>query len=154
MQISIISFSSRADGNCSHIAKYIKNFYGDTATMYCFSDFSISPCGVCNYECFNRDRSCPASNDMELTILDSICSCDLAYYIIPNYCDNPCANYFIFCERGQYYFSKNPGTMSAYEKAAKKFIVISNTEQELFHKILSNQVEGTPDILFLRAKDF
>lgn len=44
--------------------------------------------------------------------------------------------------------------MSAYEKAAKKFIVVSNTEQELFHKILSNQVEGTPDILFLRAKDF
>lgn len=154
MNVCIISFSSRADGNCAQISKYIMSRYDDSAVLYCFSDFSVLPCGICNYECFSDKLNCPQADDMENILLEAVSKCDLAYFIVPNYCDYPCANYFIFCERSQNYFQKRPDELSAYEKTPKKFIVVSNTERENFSKAFSYQVERTPDILFLRARDF
>ena len=33
---------------------------------------------------------------------------DLSYFIVPNYCDYPCANFFIFNERSQCFFQHHP----------------------------------------------
>lgn len=153
MHVCIISFSSRADGNCAQIARYIKSHY-DSAVLYLFSDFSISPCGTCDYECFKNNADCPNINDMENKLLEAVSQCDLAYYVVPNYCDYPCANYFIFNERSQCFFQQREDRLAVYEKVPKKFIAISNTDQDNFIKAFSYQVEGTPDTLFLRAKDY
>ena len=91
---------------------------------------------------------------MENILLEAVSKCDLAYFVVPNYSDCPCANYFIFRERSQYYFRNRPDELSVYEKTPKKFIVVSNTEQKNFSKIFSYEVEGQPNILFLRSKDF
>lgn len=152
--ICIISFSSRAAGNCAAIAEYIKKFYGEEADKFCFCDFSITPCGKCNYECFSHKRSCPWSDDMENILLEAVASCDLAYFIVPNYNNNPCANYFIYCERGQYYFARYHDKEKDYDKTIKRFIVVSNTEKDNFLRIFSQQLGEVPEILFLRAKDF
>jgi len=154
MRVCIISFSSRANGNCAAISEFVKTCYGDSAEVYRFSDFSVRPCGECDYECFGPERGCPASGDRENVLLEAVIECDLAYFVVPNYCDYPCANYFAFNERGQYYFSEHPDRMADYERTAKKFIVVSNTEKENFRKAFSYQSKGAPDILFLRAADF
>ncbi len=154
MNVCIISFSSRANGNCAQISKYILSRYDDSAELYCFSDFLISPCGICDYECFHTRLYCPKADDMENNLLQAVSRCDLAYFVVPNYNDYPCANYFIFRERSQYYFQKRPDELKVYEKTPKKFIVVSNTEQENFSKAFSCQVEEKPDVLFLRSKDF
>jgi hypothetical protein len=91
---------------------------------------------------------------MEKTLLEAVSQCDLAYYIVPNYCDYPSANYFIFNERSQCFFQQREDRLTAYEETPKKFIVVSNTDQDNFLKAFSYQVEENPDVLFLRAKDF
>ena len=154
MNVCIISFSSRANGNCAQISKYILSRFDDSAELYCFSDFLVLPCGICDYECFNNKLYCPKAGDMENILLEAVSKCDLAYFVVPNYSDCPCANYFIFRERSQYYFRNRPDELSVYEKTPKKFIVVSNTEQKNFSKIFSYEVEGQPNILFLRSKDF
>ena len=51
MDTCIISFSSRADGNCSRIGKLILSLSGE-ASFFDFSEFEIHPCGKCGCECF------------------------------------------------------------------------------------------------------
>ena len=86
--------------------------------------------------------------------MDAVCNHDLTYFVIPNYCDYPCANYFIFNERSQCYFQHKPEQLDAFLRAPKKFIVISNTNQDHFRQILSQNVCNEPEILFLSAKKF
>ncbi len=70
--ITIVSFSSRKNGNCAQIASYIhkeiKNEY-----LFDFSDFELKPCGYCDYEFFSCKEACPHLDDMEHTILEAIC---------------------------------------------------------------------------------
>lgn len=82
-------------------------------------------------------------------MLDAICQ-----FVIPNYCDYPCANYFIFNERSQCFFQGKPERLDAFLRVRKKFIVVSNTNQENFRQILSQNVDGEPEILFLSAKKY
>lgn len=154
MRVCIVSFSTRKNGNCATIGNYIRDIYCDTAILLSFADFSINPCGKCNYECFTDNLSCPYINDMECSLIDNIISHDLTYFIVPNYCDYPCANFFAFSERQQCYFKDNPSKLDAYEKAHKKFIVISNTEQNNFQKVFSYHVTETPTILYLSARHY
>ncbi len=153
-KVCILSFSSRPQGNCAQIGAYLQALHGPAAVLYRFSDCSISPCGGCDYDCFGPQHNCPHKDDRELSLLEAVSECDLAYFIVPNYCDYPCANYFIFCERGQSHFSGNHRLLSAYEAVPKKFIVISNTARDIFEQVFSTQTGGKPDILFLAAKDF
>lgn len=152
MAAVIISFSGRRDGNCNQIGEYVQRLTG--GTMYSFANLDITPCGKCCYECFQKNELCPYVEDDEYTILESITQSDCAYFIIPNYCDYPCANYFIFNERSCCYFQNHQDRLDAYENVPKKFIVVSNTEQDNFRNALAQQSTETPDILFLRAKDY
>ena len=154
MRILIISFSARSDGNCDEISKMIQESYSCDCTVFRFSQQQIHPCGGCRYECFGKDKPCPYIGDTEYVLMDAVCNHDLTYFVIPNYCDYPCANYFIFNERSQCYFQHKPEQLDAFLRAPKKFIVISNTNQDHFRQILSQNVCSEPEILFLSAKKF
>jgi len=158
MRISIINFSGRHNGNCSDIAELIvqsKHAEHETA-RYDMSALDVTPCGKCGYNCFEDSTCCPYINDDVYRIYSSICSSDLAYYIVPNYCDYPNAYFFIFNERGQCFFRSSPDKLGQYLNTSKKFIVISNTGEENFRNILSDHISENSvlDILFLSAKSF
>ena len=149
----IVSFSSRTDGNCAQIGKLIKENTTDSV-LFSFSDFSIKACGECNYDCFKKGKACPHVGDMECDILDSIVHSEITYFVLPNYCDYPCANYFAFNERSQCYFQGKPDLLNAYLRVPKRSIVVSNTDEENFIKALSYQTKHDPVILFLSARQY
>ena len=70
MKICVVSFSSRAGGNCSRIGKLICSLLDNTES-FDFSSFTIHPCGQCGYECFSQPEKCPYSADMEHRLLDA-----------------------------------------------------------------------------------
>ena len=87
---------------------------------------------------------------MECEILDAIVQSEMTYFILPNYSDYPCSNYFVFNERSQCYFQGKPKLLDDYLKVPKRSIVVSNTNTENFSKALAYQTEQTPDILFFQ----
>lgn len=54
----------------------------------------MTPCDKCNAECFQKRESCPYFAEGAYKIYDSITNADLTYFILPNYCDYPCAKAF------------------------------------------------------------
>ena len=150
MKTCIISFSSRADGNCSQIGKLVCSLT-ENAELFDFSEFTIHSCGECGYECFSSGCQCPYAGDMECRLLDAITHSDLTFFILPNYCDYPCANFFVFNERSLCYFQGNPELLDAYEKVPKKVIVVSNTNEENFRKVMTYHADREPEIFFLSA---
>ena len=153
MKTVIISFSARKNGNCAQIGKYIQKLVQDPV-LFEFSERSIHACGGCDYECFTDQTKCPYKDDMECEILDAIVQSEMTYFILPNYSDYPCSNYFVFNERSQCYFQGKPKLLDDYLKVPKRSIVVSNTNTENFSKALAYQTEQTPDILFLSAKHY
>ena len=107
-KICVISFSGRSGGNCASIAREIENFWlgKGVVSVFDFSTFEIAPCGRCSCECFKKRESCPYFSDSEFDICDTITNSGLTYFVVPNYCDYPCANFFIFNERSQCYFQR------------------------------------------------
>lgn len=151
--VTIVSFSSRKDGNCNKIACFIRKNIQNTV-VYSFADFSVEPCGKCDYQCFANRQDCPFIDDMEYKLLEAICNSEMAYFILPNYCDYPNANYFIFNERSNCFFQGQNDLLEQYLNVPKKFIVVSNMESDHFREAFTQQVNGEPEILFLRAKYF
>ena len=153
MGICILSFSARTHGNCAQIGKLIQSLSED-AVFHDFSSFALHGCGGCDYQCFSEEGACPYLDDMEARLLEDITHSDLTYFVIPNYCDYPCSNYFIFNERSLCCFQRRPDLLDRYEKVPKRAIVVSNTEEENFRKALSYQSYGGVETLFLSAKQF
>ena len=149
--IVIISFSGRKNGNCERIARHIQSLTG--GRIYSFAELNVHPCGQCSGECFANGSDCPHIGDDLPALYEAVMRCDLAFYILPNHCDYPNANFFAFNERSLCVFSKQPELLEAYGCIPKKFIVISGGEEENFRAALSQHAEN-PDILFLRAKDY
>ena len=133
MKISIISFSGRANGNCSQIADYLNELHQGEATIYRFSDFSISACGNCNHECM-AGNSCPHIDDMEVTLQEATANSDMTYFIVPNYCGYPCSNFFVFNERCVCWTWGRQDRVDAYNNAQKKAIIVSNSGADNFKK--------------------
>ncbi len=148
-----VNFSSRQDGNCGNIMKLVSRMLNDVSTVD-FSQLQISPCGTCDYGCFTNRDACPHIGDSIFSLYDKICSSDSVLFIIPNYCDYPCSNFFVFNERSNCYFQQHPELLKKYLEIDKKFIVISNTNTTHFEEILSQQVSEQPRILFLSPKAF
>lgn len=153
MKTVIISFSSRTNGNCDQIGKMLQSMIEDSK-RFSFTEFSIHPCGNCHYECFKKREQCPYINDMEYKLLESIMQSEMTYFILPNYCDYPCANYFIFNERSQCFFQGKPELCEVYLKTPKRCIVVSNTNTDNFVRAAADQAEKKPDMLFLSAAKY
>lgn len=157
MNICILNFSGREKGNCKRISDFVaKNFSGEKIRQYDFGQMRLTACGKCNYECFKCRKACPYFSDGIYEIYDCITNADIAFYIIPNYCDYPCANYFIFNERSQCYFQGREDLLNKYLKVKKKFIVTSNTGRSNFLRASEYQCDedAEPEILFLSAKSY
>lgn len=150
--ITIVSFSGRQGGNCGRIAAFIRELTGENTEIFDFSAQTMHPCGGCRYECFQEGMACPYIDDGEYGLLDAITHSDCVYFVIPNYCDYPCANFFIFNERSQCYFQNHPERLEAYEAVPKKCVVISNSGQENFEQALA--YHGNAELLVLSAKRF
>ena len=157
MNVCIVNFSGRKNGNCHDIAKLVEQLLVNDHKVKILEmyDLSITPCGKCEYECFYENKSCPYNEDDIDQIYTSIHTSDEAYYIIPNYSDYPNAYFFIFNERSQRIFTNRPPDYyEQYLQVKRKFIVVSSTEEDNFKHILKDQIPETtePDILFLATK--
>ena len=86
--------------------------------------------------------------------MDAVTHSDLTFFIIPNYCDYPCSNYFIFNERSQCYFQGHPELLERYENVPKCAVVVSNTNEENFIHALAYQSYENMKSLFLSAKKY
>lgn len=154
MNTLIINFSSRSLGNCEAIANVIKENSKEGVLIRTMAAMDIHPCGNCKYECFEERRKCPFIKDDIFQLYEDICSSDLVYYIVPNYSDYPCSNFFIFNERGQCFFTGKNDLYDKYESIKKMFIVVSNTEKENFIGAFNYHSKEEPNILFLSSRAF
>lgn len=154
MKVSILSFSSRKNGSCAAIAAYLQKLYGESATVYSFGDFQLTPCGNCNNDCFSGREHCPHRDDMALTLYEAVMDSDVSYYIVPNYSGYPCANFFIFSERGLCSYWGCPQRMERYSRAKKKFIIVSNSGEEELGRAFRYHSEGEPELLMLGSRQY
>lgn len=153
MSVCIVSFSSRKNGNCSQISNYVGSLFPGSV-CYNFSNFHITACGNCQYQCFENTEACPYAKDKEHEILEAITRSQKVIFIVPNYCDYPCSNYFVFNERSLCYFQNDEKLLNAYMNVPKRFIVISNTNRSNFNSIFAYQTNEERKILFLSSKKY
>ena len=153
MSVCIVSFSSRKNGNCSQIGDFLRLHLPD-AKLFDFANFTIKACGNCAYSCFDGGSNCPLYADKECEILDAITSSTATYFIVPNYCDYPCSNFFVFNERSLCYFQNNEKLLATYLQVPKKFIVVSNGNVENFKTAFSYHTNEEPKLLCLSAKKY
>lgn len=157
MKVCIVNFSGREYGNCKRVADFIHGkLSADKIVRFDFNAIDLTPCGKCKYECFGKRENCPYFSDEVYSIYDNITNADTAFFIVPNYCDYPCANYFILNERSQCYFQGREDLLDKYLKVKKKFIVISNTGKTNFLTAFGYQCEepSKSRVLFLSAMQY
>ena len=93
----IIRFSSRGSGNCAAISRKIKEFHGNENSIeYIVNQTVVQSCGNCDYECLTPGKFCPNLSEKQAELMDAICNARLVYFVVPDYCGFPCANYFAF----------------------------------------------------------
>lgn len=150
--IVLIRFSSREFGNCASVIDEISKYYeAEAVSSYVVDGNTVQPCNNCDYECLHPQKLCPNVSDGQKEVMDAVCEADLVYFIVPNYCGYPCANYFAYNERTVGYFNLNRELMKRYMEVPKRFIIISNTEGQNFTNAMQQQVTGEPDILYLKS---
>ena len=132
----IVSFSGRSDGNCDTIAKYI-SLKGDCLLF--MREISTQPCANCNYECMSGQ--CKYHGDGIYSFFEKLSLADKIFFIVPMYCGNPSALYFIMSERCQEYFMQNE---SQYEKMVEKLYIIG----------VYGNIEDYPDFLNSFARQY
>ena len=93
-----LNFSDRRTGNCGSIAAFCAQMQGGRAVD--IPEIFARGCGACQTECFQKDGVCPLPDAPAITALYEAITEQGACFIVPNYCDWPCSNFFRFCERG------------------------------------------------------
>ena len=147
--VIILRFSPRNGGNCAKISEYVRQFHKTNTQVISIGKENFAPCGNCDYECLKPDVVCPNLSESERQILDTLCQCKMAYFIVPNFCGYPCANYFAFNERTVGYFNGDRAVMEQYMNVPKRFIIVSNTEG--FEEPMGQQTNDKPKILYMRS---
>lgn len=152
-QIVILSFSNRKNGNCTNISQFISNYYTDT-DISCFTidAGSFPSCGNCDCECLKGGMICPNLTEQQKSIMNTICNSNLVYFVLPNYCGYPCANYFAFNERSVGYFGMDQEKMDRYMSVPKRFVIVSNTEG--FENAMRQQTNAEPEILYMKSRKY
>ena len=154
--ITILSFSGRPDGNSIRVANTIADAVGkDNTQIIDFSEITVEPCHNCHCDCFLPEGKCPVEDDV-VGIYKKIMESERVFFVLANYCGYPNAKYFAFNERSSAFFLRNHELLAKYLAVPKKFIVISNSNQDKFTELAQYQVpEGsTPEMLFLSSRNF
>lgn len=150
--IVIINFSHRDNGNCIAVADAIREYHDRSILAeYKIDHDWLQSCGNCDYECLRESCVCPNRTQLFDEMLNQISNCDVAYYIVPNYCGFPCANYFAFNERSVGYFERKKERLEKYLSTEKRFVIISNSESEVFEKAMHQQTKDRPKMLYLKT---
>ena len=153
--ITIIDFSPRGNGNCTSVRNIIAEFYNRTdVRQYKVTADIIGPCANCNYECLTPGVICPLVSEQQKEIMCNASDSELVYFIVPNFCGYPNANYFAFNERSVGFFNMDREAMKRYMNVPKRFVVISNTESDQFKNAMKLQTNGEPDILYLKTSKY
>ena len=153
--VVILTFSPRNGGNCAKIAEFINNYHkSDNVSVFAITADNFSACRDCNYECLQPGMICPQRTHYQLQVMDSIVNADMVYYILPNFCGQPNANYFVFNERSVDYFNLDRALMNKYLAVRKQFIIVSNTESETFYNAAQQQTSGKPEMLYLKTSKY
>ena len=150
-KVTIIDFSPRNNGNCGSIAEIITDTYKRTnVRLFKITSENCSPCHDCDYECLQPGKACPFKPQILLDIIDSVCDSDIVYYIVPNFCGFPNANYFAFNERSIGCFDDRE-KRNQYISVEKRFVIVSNTESEMFANAMQLQTKEPPQMLYLKT---
>lgn len=153
MNISIVYFSNRENGNCKAVASYIARYHSEesrtNAHIHSIDGSIFEPCGNCDYECLKPGLVCPKLEEHQKQLMDTLCRSDQIYFVAPNYCGYPCGNYFAFNERSVGYFGTDRSKKTKYLSIPKKFILISNSQNECFLSAMRQHTTGEPDMLYL-----
>lgn len=152
--IVILNFSGRKHGNCSRITEEIELFYNKASVCSVRIADHFTPCGQCDCECLKTNAECPVNNSGNRRIMEDICASEVTYFIIPNYCGAPCANYYAFNERSVGWFNGDEKAMTRYMSVRKRFIIVSNSKNEVFEEAMRQQTLSEPDVLYLASKSF
>lgn len=146
-----LNFSDRPAGNCGSVAALCSQMLGGQVINV--SELFTQGCGACQTDCFQKGGVCPLPDAPAITALYEAITAQGACFIVPNYCDWPCSNFFRFCERGCGWFGIGTERTGRYLAAEKHFIAISNTNRSHFEEIFSKHVPPArpPHILFLSA---
>ena len=152
--ITILNFSGRNNGNCKAVADYISKAF-TTSNICSFIIPSIfEPCNGCDYQCLKPGEVCPKLTNDQRDMMERLLESDLIYYIIPNYCGVPCANYYAFNERNVGYFNGDRSIMVKFMSLNKRFIMISNTESPAFEAVIKQQSTGEARTLYLKSSKY
>ena len=152
--VTILNFSSRKQGNCANIAHYMEVRSTETNIRSFVIDQRISPCNGCNYECLMPGTKCPIISQYQEEVMGAVLQSDVVYLIVPNYCGFPCANFLAFNERSVGYFNLDRTLMQRYMDVRKRFIIVSNTENEVFQKAMQQQAKDTSEVLYLKTSKY
>ncbi len=153
--VVILTFSGRNNGNCAQITEFIEQHYMQTNVhTILIGNEDFGPCGGCDYECLRMDLTCPKLTERQKKIIDEVCVSDIVYFVVPNYCGYPCANYFAFNERSVGYFNLDRARMNRYMNVPKRFIIVSNTEGNNFEAAMQQQTNEAPKILYLKTRKY
>ena len=148
-EVAIVNLSSRLNGNCSIIAKYMLEV-DNNAKIYEFGKMNFSNCGKCDYECFKMSP-CPLKDDLSILFKELVEAKEIIF-IVPNYCGYPCANYFSFNERRCELFSINRAMLMTYLSIPKRFIIVSNSDINLMKNALIYQQNENMEFDYLQIK--
>ena len=154
INITILNFSARQTGNCAAVAEHIHHTFVNTNIHLYLISSIFTPCNSCNYQCLRSEEICPNLNERQRNVMDQILRSDLVYYIIPNYCGVPCANYYAFNERIVGYFNGNRDLMADYRNVLKRFVMISNTESPAFEAVAKQHTDGEAKVLYLKSSKY
>ena len=150
-KVVILTFSPRKSGNCGKIADFIGDFHMRTnVQMFEITAKNYLPCNGCDYECLNR-AACPAATAYQKQVMDAVMDSDLTYYIVPNFCGWPNANFFAFNERSVGYFAMDRSKLQQYMSVPKKFVIVSNTESDTFYNAMKQQTSAQPKLMYLKT---
>jgi len=152
--ITILNFSARANGNCAAISRFVEDYYKYAITRTYTVNNIIAPCRNCNYSCLKVGEQCPEITKEYKELMETLMQSQLIFFIVPNFCGFPCSNYFTFNERTVGYFNKSKERMESYMNIPKRFIIISNTESEVFTEAMAQQTFCKPDILYLKTSRY
>lgn len=152
--IVVVNFSSRKDGNCYQISGVVKKHYREKKVkIFNFYENTYNSCGHCDYECFKK--KCKVDDGIN-EIFKAIVQSEETVFVVPNYCDYPNSNFFLFNERSCGFFNGNKDLMNRYLNIPKRFIVVSNSCNNNFKTAFSYHLSSdvTPNILYFNSKKF
>ena len=152
--IVILNFSGRENGNCASVAGVLKELHNGTNVHDVRVSDKFRPCTGCDYECLRIGGKCPAMDPEVEAIMERVCDSDIAYYVIPNYCGVPCANYYAFNERSVGWFDGSKVKMDRYLLANKRFVFITNSMSDAFRDVIKHQCTGTAEVLQLASRKY